>query len=299
MQQDAIAIEAMRQGDRERYGELVDRYERLVYGIAWSRIGNRALCEDAVQETFVQGFRCLGALRRPERFAAWISRIARNIAKRIERRERAQLARLRRWHLEQETPADHESGCDSPSDPPVQETLGEPTGDGPSKQPLSTAELKAFALFLGRRFIVLDAALRRFGMVLYLPPVRNSLVPSFLFPIARFNGSSTVTITLDGDCRARLSSRDRMLLHADTPEAASRPSSLEERVAGAVRASLYRFRAGDETAAARTLQVEEEVDVFIRPPHTLLAWRVSFGLAIVGAIIALVLYCSMHFAGRL
>ena len=88
MQDDTAAIEAIRRGETERYAELVERYGRAVYGIAWSRLGDAHLCEDAVQETFLRGFRFLAALRKPERFGAWIARIARNTATAIGRRHR-------------------------------------------------------------------------------------------------------------------------------------------------------------------------------------------------------------------
>jgi len=100
MHEDTLAVEAIREGDTERYEELVERYQRLVQGIAWSRIGDAGLCEEAVQETFVQGFRFLSTLRRPERFGAWISRIARNVAVSLRRRRRRELSRVERWHVE-------------------------------------------------------------------------------------------------------------------------------------------------------------------------------------------------------
>lgn len=100
MHQDALAVEAVKAGDRERYEELVGRYERMVYGIAWSRLGRRDLSEDVVQETFVQGFRFLATLRKPGRFASWIGRIARNISSTVARRRRLDAENESRWILE-------------------------------------------------------------------------------------------------------------------------------------------------------------------------------------------------------
>ena len=102
MNDDAVVIEAVKTGDRERYAELVRRYERLVYGISWSQLGDAHLSEEAAQETFVQGFRFLAALRRPESFSFWIGKIARNIASNIARRRRHDIDQQRRWLLEQE-----------------------------------------------------------------------------------------------------------------------------------------------------------------------------------------------------
>ncbi|NQU40808.1 MAG: RNA polymerase sigma factor [Lentisphaerae bacterium] len=119
---DILAVEAVRQGDTERYGELVERYQRLVYGIAWSRLGDRSLCDDVSQETFVRGFRFLGALRTPEKYGAWIARIARNTATRMGRKRRRELKQHRQWQLEQPTESAH-AAAPSPDGEPVQETL--------------------------------------------------------------------------------------------------------------------------------------------------------------------------------
>ena len=74
MNPDKNAIEAVKQGDRDRFAELVERHKRMVYAIAWSYLGDAEICEDAAQETFIRAFRYLGALRDLERFPAWISR---------------------------------------------------------------------------------------------------------------------------------------------------------------------------------------------------------------------------------
>ena len=75
-----------------------------------------------MQETFVQGFRYLGGLRKPERFPAWIARIARNMAQAIGRGRRRELSRQERWSLDDlpsPAPATHAE------DEPVGETLGQ------------------------------------------------------------------------------------------------------------------------------------------------------------------------------
>ena len=44
-QQDESAVAAVRRGNAERYRELVERHERRVYAVAWSRLGDAALRE--------------------------------------------------------------------------------------------------------------------------------------------------------------------------------------------------------------------------------------------------------------
>jgi len=100
MNDDALAVEAVKAGDKERYGELVRRHERMVYAIAWSRLGQTGLCEEAAQDAFVHGFRFLAALRQPEKYAAWIAKIARNIASTLARKRRTEIENKRRWLLD-------------------------------------------------------------------------------------------------------------------------------------------------------------------------------------------------------
>src|SRR5437763_4113363 len=79
-QQDEAAVSAVRGGDAERYRELVERHERRVYAIAWSRLGDAALAEEATQEAFIRAYRRLSLLGDGAKFAGWVNTIARRIA---------------------------------------------------------------------------------------------------------------------------------------------------------------------------------------------------------------------------
>src|SRR5471030_1686085 len=79
-QQDESAVAAVRRGDAERYRELVERHERRVFAVAWSRLGDAALAEEAAQEAFIRGYRRLWLLGDGAKFAAWITTIARHAA---------------------------------------------------------------------------------------------------------------------------------------------------------------------------------------------------------------------------
>lgn len=96
---DSQAISAILAGDRNRYEELVGKYKRMVYAIAWSHLGNADLAEDAAQETFVKAFCYLGTLREPGRFSCWLARIARNICSSFRRRAKREDAFKRRWAI--------------------------------------------------------------------------------------------------------------------------------------------------------------------------------------------------------
>ena len=111
---DAQAVEAIRNGDRERYRELVERHADKVFAIAWCRLGDRDLAEEASQEAFISAYRRLPLLGHTERFGAWIAAIARNAAINLGIRRRGELRKRERWALEQDPPT---SDVPAPEDP--------------------------------------------------------------------------------------------------------------------------------------------------------------------------------------
>ena len=99
--QDSAAVSAVRGGDVERYRELVERHERRVFAVAWSRLGDAALAEEATQEAFIRGYRRLWLLGDGAKFAGWITSIARHAAINLGLRHRRELNKRERWSLEQ------------------------------------------------------------------------------------------------------------------------------------------------------------------------------------------------------
>lgn len=100
-QRDGAAVTAVRGGDAERYRELVERHERRIYALAWSRLGDAALAEEVTQESFIRAYRRLWLLGDGAKFAAWISAIARRLAINLGLRHRRELDKRERWALEQ------------------------------------------------------------------------------------------------------------------------------------------------------------------------------------------------------
>jgi RNA polymerase sigma-70 factor (ECF subfamily) len=98
---DQNIVEAVRDGDAERYRELVERHQHRVYAVAWSRLGDPHLAEEATQETFIRAYRRLWLLGDSAKFAGWISSIARNAAINLGMRHRRELNKRERWALEQ------------------------------------------------------------------------------------------------------------------------------------------------------------------------------------------------------
>jgi RNA polymerase sigma-70 factor (ECF subfamily) len=99
-QQDESAVAAVRRGDAERYRELVERHERRVYAVAWSRLGDAALAEEVTQEAFIRAYRRLWLLGDGAKFAAWVNAIARRVAINLGLRHRRELNKRKRWALE-------------------------------------------------------------------------------------------------------------------------------------------------------------------------------------------------------
>ena len=67
---------AAQDGDREAFGELVERFERTIYAIAFRRLANHAEAQELCQEVFVQALEKLDQLRQPECFPGWLRSIA-------------------------------------------------------------------------------------------------------------------------------------------------------------------------------------------------------------------------------
>src|SRR5580698_8463955 len=99
-QQDESAVAAVRGGDAERYRELVERHERRVYAVAWSRLGDATLAEEATQDAFIRAYRRLWLLGDGAKFSGWINSIARHPALNSGLRHRRELNKCKRWALE-------------------------------------------------------------------------------------------------------------------------------------------------------------------------------------------------------
>jgi RNA polymerase sigma-70 factor (ECF subfamily) len=80
-------VAAAREGDRDAFGTLYQRYGRMVHGVLLARVP-RGQVEDLVQDVFLLALRRLDTLRDPERFGGWLAMIARNRATDFHRRSR-------------------------------------------------------------------------------------------------------------------------------------------------------------------------------------------------------------------
>lgn len=76
------------EGDTESFNQLVLRWERAIYALAYRVIGREDDARDVCQETFLRAFRGLGAFRGQAKFSSWLYRIALNLCRDWIRRER-------------------------------------------------------------------------------------------------------------------------------------------------------------------------------------------------------------------
>ena len=83
---------AAQQGDREAFGQLVQRYERAVYATAYRRLNNHAEAQELAQEVFVKALERIGQLRQPECFAGWLRSVTTRMAINRAVRQRPPLA---------------------------------------------------------------------------------------------------------------------------------------------------------------------------------------------------------------
>jgi RNA polymerase sigma-70 factor (ECF subfamily) len=75
-------------GDTDSFNELILRWERPIYVLAYRTIGREEDARDVCQETFLRAFRALPGFRGQAKFSSWLYRIALNLCRDWMRRER-------------------------------------------------------------------------------------------------------------------------------------------------------------------------------------------------------------------
>lgn len=88
---DEQLVEHAREGDTEAFGEIVRRWERKIFALAYGILGSPEDAHDAAQETFIAAYRNLSGFRGDARVSSWLHRIAVNQC--ITRQRRARVRR--------------------------------------------------------------------------------------------------------------------------------------------------------------------------------------------------------------
>lgn len=85
---DQALVEAAQRGDRDAFGQLVQRYQDRLYNTLLRIAGSHEDAADAVQDAFVQAYVKLDRFRGDSQFYTWLYRIAMNVALSRRRRRR-------------------------------------------------------------------------------------------------------------------------------------------------------------------------------------------------------------------
>ncbi|ANM30918.1 RNA polymerase [Acidobacteria bacterium Mor1] len=84
---DETLVAASMEGDRQAFGAIVARYQRLLCSLAYASLGNLSESEDVAQEAFVEAWKKLGNLSDPEKLKAWLCGILRHKVRHHRRSE--------------------------------------------------------------------------------------------------------------------------------------------------------------------------------------------------------------------
>jgi RNA polymerase sigma-70 factor (ECF subfamily) len=75
-------------GDLDSFNELVVRWERPIYALAYRVLGREEDARDVCQEVFLRAFRALKGFKGQAKFSSWLYRITLNLCRDWMRRER-------------------------------------------------------------------------------------------------------------------------------------------------------------------------------------------------------------------
>lgn len=121
---DAELVAACLSGDREAFGRIVERYQRLLCSLAYSATGSLSESEDVAQEAFVDAWRQLRTLREPDKLRPWLCGILRYKVGRLRRSEGQEPVRqAEALELIEEMPSGDEPAADVAMDKEEQAIL--------------------------------------------------------------------------------------------------------------------------------------------------------------------------------
>jgi RNA polymerase sigma-70 factor (ECF subfamily) len=85
---DEDLVARSRGGDVDSFNQLILRWERPIYALAYRVIGREEDARDVCQETFLRAFRALPGFKGQAKFSSWLYRIALNLCRDWVRRQR-------------------------------------------------------------------------------------------------------------------------------------------------------------------------------------------------------------------
>jgi RNA polymerase sigma-70 factor, ECF subfamily len=75
-------------GDTESFNQLIKRWEKPIFALAYRTLGREEDARDVCQETFLRAFRAIGGFKGQAKFSSWLYRITINLCRDWMRRER-------------------------------------------------------------------------------------------------------------------------------------------------------------------------------------------------------------------
>jgi len=72
---DEVLVERVKEGSQEAYTELVRRYMKKAYSIAYQFVGNSEDAKDISQDVFVKIYQSIGRFKQGHKFFSWFYRI--------------------------------------------------------------------------------------------------------------------------------------------------------------------------------------------------------------------------------
>jgi RNA polymerase sigma-70 factor (ECF subfamily) len=114
---DEQLVERALAGDGDAFGEVVRRWERRIYALAYGILGSVEEARDASQETFIAAYRNLQGFRGEAKVSSWLHRIAVNQC----------ISRQRRARVRPETGLDDLEGAAG------ERLLASPAADSPAR----------------------------------------------------------------------------------------------------------------------------------------------------------------------
>ena len=92
--EDASLVAASQAGNSSAFEQIVSRYDRKVFKIAYHIVGNTSDAEDMVQETFIKVFQHIGQFQGQSKLSTWLYRIVVNQCLMHVRKHRGKPARV-------------------------------------------------------------------------------------------------------------------------------------------------------------------------------------------------------------
>lgn len=79
MTEENSLVDRLGSGEAAAFKELVERYKKKVYFLAWDMVRNQSDAEDISQEVFLKVFRSLKTFRKGSTLGSWLYRITYNV----------------------------------------------------------------------------------------------------------------------------------------------------------------------------------------------------------------------------